>query len=129
MVLGQFILFFLISCRKFKEARQRNRFWIKVVHWKKIFLISLQNITCTQVDVSGFCLVLNLRSAEGLSNPPKIRRNVSASANISNLASQSVAANPGFLDFFGLPQNNMSNSSALSWVCLGFQWTCPFQLL
>lgn len=55
----------------------------------------------------GVCLILNLRSTEGLSNPPKLRRNVSASANISNLASQSVITNPGFLDFTGFPKKQV----------------------
>ncbi|KAK4748624.1 hypothetical protein SAY87_015210 [Trapa incisa] len=34
------------------------------------------------------------RSTDGLSNPPKLRRNFSAAANISNIASQPVATNP-----------------------------------
>lgn len=44
------------------------------------------------------CLLFtNCRPSEASSPPSKLRRNASASANISNLVSQSTPANPGFL--------------------------------
>jgi hypothetical protein len=43
-------------------------------------------------------LFTSCRPTEGSCYPPKLRRNVSASANISNLTSQSTPANPGFLN-------------------------------
>lgn len=64
--------------------------------WSQIFLDMSHGIKFPIhfLTVSCFC---NCRAMES-SNPPKLRRNASASANISNLASQGPA-NPGLHKF------------------------------
>ena len=108
LIIGGFISYTYLICpfvisltekfcyRYVTKAKQRCGYWIKV---RQICLIDHKGnmeVPCSRLKLffSPYH-VYDFRGMES-SNPPKLRRNASASANICNLASQS-SANPGSL--------------------------------